>query len=290
MKKNNKKFDIMCLCPNIFARAFKPQKSVSIVRLEGVISGSAGIKRNSISLDSVRRDIDKAFAFPELKAVAVVVNSPGGSPVQSELISNYLKTASEKNNIPIYTFAEDVAASGGYWLLCSGKKMYASEMSILGSIGVVSAGFGFVEAIKKLGVERRVTTQGKSKSINDPFVPEKESDKKIIRGIQEDIHESFKSVVNGARGKNLKIPESRLFSGEVWTGKKSLEYGLIDGIGDVFSIIKKDFGEDVKFNYIKKPESWIKKRMGMGIDSGELVDHCFEKLENKIERNRFGID
>jgi signal peptide peptidase SppA len=290
MKKSNKKFDIMCLCPNIVVRALKLQKSVSIVRLEGIISGAVGIKRNSISLDSVRRDIDKAFSFPEVQAVAVVVNSPGGSPVQSELISNYLKSASEKNNIPIYTFAEDVAASGGYWLLCSGKKMYASEMSILGSIGVVSSGFGFVEAIKKLGIERRVTTQGKSKSISDPFVPEKESDKKIIGRLQEDIHKSFKAVVTGARGKKLKILESQLFSGEIWSGRQSLKHGLIDDIGDVFSVMKKEFGEDVKFNHIKKEASWIKKKMGVGFDPQELVDSCFEKIENKIESSRFGID
>lgn len=290
MKEEKKKLSIACLCPSVIANIFRSKKTVSVIRLEGVISSSGSIKKSTINLDSVRRDIDKAFAFSKVQAVAVIINSPGGSPVQSELVSNYLKASSEKNKIPVYTFAEDVAASGGYWLLCSGKKMYASNMSVLGSIGVVSSGFGFVDAIKKLGIERRVTAQGKSKSINDPFRPEKESDKKIIIGIQKDIHESFKKVVHEARGKNLKISDDKLFSGEIWTGKAALKLGLIDGISDVFSVMKKEFGEDVKFNYIKKEESWIKKRFGMGISSEDLVDHVFEKIENKIERSRFGIE
>jgi signal peptide peptidase SppA len=181
----------------------KPKSKVAVLRLSGVI-GSAGMMKKGISLDDLNDDIEKAFELSGVKAVALQINSPGGSPVQSELIYKRIRELSDEKKIPVYSFVEDVAASGGYWLACTGDEIYASESSIVGSIGVISAGFGFVDAIKKLGVERRVYTQGENKSILDPFQKEDPKDIDILMNLQKDVHESFKNLVRSRRDGKIK--------------------------------------------------------------------------------------
>lgn len=268
---------------------FDSKKSVAVLRFQGVISSQGGINKQSLNLESMKSEIDKAFSLPNLAAVAIAVNSPGGSPVQSELIYNYLRATAEKKSIPIYAFAEDVAASGGYWLLCAGDRMYASGSSIVGSIGVISSGFGFVNVLKKVGVERRIITHGKSKSIYDSFLPVKSSDEKIISAAQKDIHDAFQDMVTSRRGSKIKIDKERLFSGEFWSGKTGVKFGLVDGLGDLYSVMKQEFGEDITFQHIKKSPSWLKKKMNMAMSYENLLDTLLSKIEQKIHYNRFGL-
>ena len=234
-------------------------------------------------------DIDKAFELPRLKAVALAINSPGGSPVQTEIIYKYIRRLADEKKVSIYSFAEDVAASGGYWLACTGDEIYASASSIIGSIGVISSGFGFVDVIKKIGVERRVYTQGENKSILDPFKPEKQSDVKIIYGIQHDIHDNFKSVVLERRKDRLKVKNDVIFNGEFWSGKKAKELGLIDEIGDLYTIINQKF--DNKCNIVKvvSESSWLKKKLGINISANDFIDSAVAKVEEKITFNRLGL-
>lgn len=280
------------MCPPFIRQCmhlFDSKKNIAVLRLQGVISSQGGINRQALNLEGVKAEIDKAFSLPHLAAVAIAVNSPGGSPVQSELIYTYLRASAEKKTIPIYTFAEDVAASGGYWLLCAGDKMYASSSSIVGSIGVISSGFGFVNILKKVGVERRVITHGKSKSIYDSFLPVKSSDEKIISAAQKDIHDAFKNIVSSRRGSKLKMDKERLFSGEFWSGKTGVQIGLVDGLGDLYSVMKQEFGEDITFQHVKKSTSWLKKKMSMGASYENILDTVLDKIEQKIHYNRFGI-
>lgn len=262
-------------------KLFKPKPRISVISLSGVI-GKIGVGRSGMSLCALNSLIEEAFAKPKTRAVCLSINSPGGSPVQSELVSSRIKSLSEAKNIPVYSFVEDVAASGGYWLACSGEKIYASKSSIIGSIGVISSGFGLKEAIKKLGIERRIITQGKNKSIMDPFSDLKKEDVKIINEMQKDIHSHFTDYVKNARGKKLKGDDDTLFSGEFWSGTKALELGLIDEIDNMHNFIKTKFGEKVRIDYIKPRESWFKKKFLSSMDSNELVDALYNKCEEEL--------
>lgn len=266
------------------------KKKIYVLRLSGVIGvGRGGLRKNSgLNLEAIRKDVDKAFKDKTTKAVVLLINSPGGSPGQSELIHRYIKSLSKTHKMPVYSFVEDVAASGGYWLACAGEKIYALDTSILGSIGVVSAGFGFVDLLKKVGVSRRVITQGKSKMVWDPFAAEKDSDKKIIENIQKDTHAAFKKLVKDSRGKKLKIAESKLFSGEFWTGSTSKEYGLVDGIGDFYTVMHEKYGKDLEFVFSDKKESMIGKLLGVS-KGQEIVDSVMDAVEEKLAFVRFKI-
>ncbi|AIL65720.1 Peptidase S49 [Rickettsiales bacterium Ac37b] len=263
-----------------------PPPLVAVINLHGVIlAPSRG--RSGLSLEEMVEAIELAFKLPKLKAVALSVNSPGGSPVQSELIYKRIRQLADKNKIPIYSFAEDVAASGGYWLACAADEIFASNSSIIGSIGVISASFGFDEMIKRLGISRRVYTQGENKSILDPFSPEKETDIQILKSVQADIHESFKSLVRERRKDKLKIDEERLFSGEFWSGKTALELGLIDGIGDLYSVLQEKYGNRVKLKRMARPKSWLKKRLGIFMNV--FTDTIEKKVIESSLWNRFGL-
>lgn len=263
-------------------------KSVAVLRLAGIIDSSGGMFKKGLSLLELEDDITKAFEMSGVKAVAVQINSPGGSPVQSELIYNRIRRLSEEKDIPVFTFAEDVAASGGYWLACVGEEIYASNSSIVGSIGVISAGFGFEKTIEKLGVERRVYSQGENKSVLDPFQKEKPEDIRILTSAQKDVHDAFKDLVRERRkGKIKKTAEKQLFSGEFWSGKKALELGLIDGIGDMHDIMKEKYGDKVKFIKVSKPQSWLKRKLGMSVDM--LVDSVYHTVAQRSLWSRFGL-
>ena len=217
---------------------------VPVVRLSGVIAASGG-RRRGISLESVEPQLKKAFSIKGAKAVALVINSPGGSPVQSSLIGQRVRDLARKANVPVLAFCEDVAASGGYWLAASADEIYANPASVIGSIGVVSAGFGFDRAIDKLGVDRRVYTAGENKMILDPFQPEAESDVAQLKSLQEEIHQQFIDHVVERRGAKLTGDHDDLFSGAFWTGAAAIDLGLIDGIGECRRLVTERFGDNV---------------------------------------------
>lgn len=268
---------------------------VAVLRLNGVIGKVSGM-RSGLSLEGLNELIEKTFNISKLTAVCLVVNSPGGSPVQSELIAKRIISLAKEKKVTVYSFVEDVAASGGYWLACAGHEIYASKSSIVGSIGVVSSSFGFHDAINKLGIERRIYTEGKNKSVLDPFEPVKPADVKIIKQLQKQIHEHFISYVKERRGGKLTQSDEILFNGEFWAGLSALDLGLIDGIDEMYSFIKRTFGDDVKIEYIASKQSWLRRRFSMIFDSkvsdnftAELADSMVEKLESKLIENRFNL-
>ena len=232
---------------------FKKKTVIPHVRLTGII-GAAGKFKQGIDLAGQKEILKKAFSYKKVKHVAISINSPGGSPVQSHLIYSYIKQLAKKNKIKVLIFAEDVAASGGYLISCAGDEIYANSSSIIGSIGVISASFGFKELIKKIGIERRVYTAGKNKSTLDPFVEEKEDDIKRLKSIQLELHSDFIKVVESSRGNKLKDPEkNNIFTGEFWTGASALSLGLIDGIGNADQILKEKFGDKIIIKNFEKP-------------------------------------
>jgi len=265
---------------------------VAVLRLEGVVGKVSSLK-SGLTLCSLNKLIEKMFKIERLKAVCLAINSPGGSPVQSELIANRIIELAKEKDIPVYSFIEDIAASGGYWLACAGDKIFASRSSIVGSIGVIAAGFGFHEAIEKLGIQRRVYTQGNNKSVLDPFQPEKESDVKIIKKIQKDIHNHFIDTVKERRGGKITQSDEVIFNGEFWSGQIAADFGLVDGIDDLYSFIQEKFGDEVKIEYIEQKQSWFKKRFGVSAVSKEFADNLVgglvESAEKKLMQSKFDI-
>ncbi len=266
-----------------------PTDKVVIIRMAGVIADSSQMRRAGINFNKFKDSIVDAFDTPRAKAVAIVINSPGGAPAQCSLISSLVQKLSNDKNIPVYTFVEDVAASGGYWLACLGDEIYAQTTSIVGSIGVISSGFGFDEFIKNHDITRRIYTSGRDKSFLDPFKPEKADDIARLKSLQTDMHETFKDWVKSQRGLRLNGDDSQLMEGGFWTGKAALELGLIDGIGDVTSVMKEKFGDDVKF-IDKSPEK--KSFLSSLIPFGEAsvgLDGLIDAAQEKSIWGRFGL-
>ncbi|MEQ8281853.1 MAG: S49 family peptidase [Parvibaculum sp.] len=241
-----------------------PRPVVAVVRLSGIIGPSQPL-RGGLNLAGVAAALEAAFSMKNAKAVALIVNSPGGSPVQSSLIYKRIRALAEEKSLPVYAFAEDVAASGGYMIACAADEIYADESSVVGSIGVVSAGFGFTGLIEKLGVERRVHTSGESKAMLDPFQPEKPEDVARLEALQEEVHENFKALVRKARGDRLKTDDPAIFSGAFWAGAGALERGLIDGLADLRSHMRGLYGDKVKLRLVVQRAPWW--RPGGGISS-----------------------
>jgi len=241
----------------------EPPPVVAVIRLAGVI-GALGPLRMGLTLSGVAGQIDRAFKLPRLKAVALSVNSPGGAPVQSALIGRRIRALAEEKKIPVIAFTEDVAASGGYWLACAADEIFADENSIIGSIGVISSGFGFQDLLQRVGVERRLHTAGEKKSMLDPFQPEDPKDVARLEGLQKEIHESFKDQVRERRGERLKGSEKVLFSGEFWTGRKALELGLIDGLGDLRGVLRERYGEKLRLKRVDGARPWWRRRLPTG--------------------------
>ena len=265
---------------------FKKKKIISHIRLSGVI-GNVGKFRQGIEYSSQEEIVKKAFSVKKAQAVAITINSPGGSPVQSHLIYKLVREQAKKNKKKVIVFAEDVAASGGYLIACAGDEIYANSSSIIGSIGVISASFGFKNLIEKIGVERRVYTAGKNKSTLDPFLDEKEEDINRLKNIQLEIHQDFIDVVEQSRGNKLnKSSGIELFSGEFWTGKKSKDLGLIDGLGNFNEILKDKFGEDIEIKKFGKPKGWIAKKLS---SSEDPADKLISVLEERSIWQRYGL-
>lgn len=265
---------------------------VAVFRLEGVI-GKVNAMKSGLTLSALNKLIENMFKIDRLEAICLSINSPGGSPVQAELIASRIMRFAKEKEIPVYSFVEDVAASGGYWLACAGDKIYVSESSIIGSIGVISSGFGFHEAISKLGIERRVYTQGKAKSVLDPFQPAKDSDVKLIKKIQKEIHEHFINTVKTRRAGCLTQSDDILFSGEFWTGQRAVDYGLVDGINDLYSFIQDKFGDNVKVEHIEHKQTWIKKKLGINKMSDNFASKLAESIvdiaEERLIQSKFNL-
>ena len=279
--------------PSFLAR-FIPlrfRKSVPVVNhvaLHGVI-GMGGPTRQALTLKSVNPMLERAFKPKGLAAVAISVNSPGGSPVQSALIHARIRELAAEKDLPVLVFCEDVAASGGYWLACAGDEIFADESSVIGSIGVISSGFGFVDAIAKLGIERRVHTSGESKSMLDPFQPERAEDVAHLKGLQADVHQAFKDLVRKRRGLKLSGVDGELFSGAFWSGRQALARGLIDGLGHMHQVLKDRFGDKVVIRTIHQPQGWGIRRLGFGVQDFDFAGHALDALETRALWSRFGL-
>ncbi len=264
---------------------------VAVLRLSGVI-GNVGPARQGLSLAALAGPIERAFKLSRVKAVALCINSPGGSPVQSSLLARRIRALAEEKEVPVVAFTEDVAASGGYWLACAADEIFADESSIIGSIGVVYAGFGFTDLIKRIGVERRVYTAGEHKSMLDPFRPEQAEDVERLKALQRDVHESFKTLVRGRRGDRLKAATEELFTGEFWSGGKALEMGLIDGLGDLRSVMRERFGDKVQLRLVNPERGWLSRRLRLSASAPQPVDwlaDAMSVLEERALWARFGL-
>lgn len=234
----------------ILPRRFRHDEPVvAVVRLSGAIGISMPF-RAGLSMASVAPTLERAFNLPRAKAVAILVNSPGGSPVQSHLIYNRIRGLAAEKNLPVFVFVEDAAASGGYMIACAGDEIFADPSSIVGSIGVVSAGFGFDRLIRRFGIERRVHTAGENKGMLDPFRPEDPDDVERLRGIQSRVHEMFIDLVKARRGSKLPAEEGELFSGAFWVGAEAVELGLVDALGDLRTVMRERYGEKVALRVI----------------------------------------
>jgi len=266
---------------------FKKKIVIPHVRLTGII-GSAGRFKQGMDLSSQQDILKKAFSLKKINYVAITINSPGGSPVQSHLIFSYIRQLAKKNKVKVIIFAEDVAASGGYLIACAGDEIYANSSSIIGSIGVISASFGFKDLIKKIGIDRRVYTAGKNKSTLDPFTEEKEEDIKKLKSIQLELHADFIKVVETSRGSKLKDPDkNNIFTGEFWTGATALKLGLIDGIGNADQILREKFGEKVVIKKFEKQKGFIAKKLSSSIK--DPIDNLINNFEEKSVWQRFGL-
>jgi signal peptide peptidase SppA len=270
---------------------------VPVVRLSGVI-GAVTPLRQGMTLAGVARLLERAFGVRGAKAVAIVVNSPGGSPVQSHQIHNRIRQLATEKKLPVLMFVEDVAASGGYMIACAGDEIFCDPSSIVGSIGVVGGSFGFQGLIEKLGIERRLYTSGKNKAMLDPFLPEKADDVARLKEIQHEIHMMFIDLVKKSRGAKIKGEEDDLFSGAYWTGQKSIDLGLSDAIGDLRSVLRARFGDKVKMPVVAPATgllSGLVGRRSAGMQAAlldlpsTLPDELISSLETRAIWARYGF-
>jgi signal peptide peptidase SppA len=281
-------------------RFFNRGPIVPVLRFSGPI-GIATPLRPGLGLSSTAGPIERAFSASKLPTVAIVVNSPGGSPVQSHLIFSRVRQLAQEKKKRVYVFCEDVAASGGYFLALAGDEIYADPSSIVGSIGVISAGFGFDKLIDRFGIERRVHTAGKSKSILDPFQPERPEDVARLKDLQRDVHDVFISIVKERRSARLKGSDDELFNGAFWSAGKALDYGLIDGIADLRSKMQQLHGEKVRLRAIPMERGGLLSRFRRlpGFNAGfaqdgialpaSLTDDLISTIEARALWSRFGF-
>ena len=264
---------------------------VPVVRLSGTIGVATPLKPG-LMVATVSRTLERAFCVSGARAVALVINSPGGSPSQSHLIFRRIRALAEEKSLPVYAFIEDVGASGGYMLACAADEIVCDPYSIVGSIGVVGGTFGFVELMHKLGVERRVYTAGERKVMLDPFLPEKPEDVARIKAIQADMHENFIALVKARRGTRLTGSDETLFSGEFWTANRAIELGLADRIGDLRAAMRERYGAKVRLPLIEAERSFLGRRLSgvAGALSTEgLADDFISAAEARALWSRYGL-
>jgi signal peptide peptidase SppA len=280
--------DFLAVLP--IERFRNPPPQVAVLRFDGLI-GMRGPR--NLSLRRFASAIEKAFSLRNLKAVAIAINSPGGSPVQSSLLFRRLRQLAAEKDVPVIAFAEDVAASGGYWLALAADEVFAEDTSLLGSIGVITGSFGFADVLRKVGVQRRVYTAGDNKSLLDPFLAEDPKGVERLTALQRDMHETFKDMVRARRGAKLHSDESVLFTGDVFTGRRALELGLIDGIGDLRGVMRQRYGENVKLRAIEPERRRFSLAGRLGFtrrpDLGDVAADLLARLEEQLIWARFGL-
>ena len=276
-------------------RLRKERTVIPVVRLQGVIMTGGSQFKPKLNLASVAPMLEKAFAMKDAPAVAISINSPGGSPVQSRLIYQRIRALAAEKDKKVLMFVEDVAASGGYMIALAGDEIFADPTSIVGSIGVVSGGFGFPELLRKIGVERRVYTAGENKVILDPFQPEKEGDIEYLKTLQREIHEVFIAMVKERRGSRL-ADEETLFSGLFWTGTRGLDLGLVDGLGEMRETLKRRYGAKARMELVGGARSLLGRRLPGVMRAGAAGDigagaaaGLAEGLEEKAMWSRYGL-
>lgn len=245
-----------------------PPPQVAVVRLSGMI-GPLSPLRGGLNSAALAATLERAFGLRPLSAVALAINSPGGAATQSALIAMRIRQLADEKKVPVMAFVEDLAASGGYWLATSADEIYAMETSIVGSIGVVTAGFGFQELIRRIGIDRRLYTAGERKAMLDPFLAEKPEDVERLKALQREVHEAFKAQVRSRRAGKLKVPEEELFTGEFWSGRRALDLGLIDGIGDLRGTLRQRFGEKVRLRVVGGGRGWLRRRLRLSVPTGD---------------------
>ena len=279
---------------------FSKPAFVPVLRLSGVIAASGSpLSGASLSMATLAGPLERAFSASKLPSVAIIINSPGGSPVQSNLIFRRIRALAIEKKKRVYVFCEDVAASGGYFIAMCGDEIYADPSSIVGSIGVISSGFGFNKALEKLGVDRRVYTAGLSKSTLDPFLPEQPEDVERLKALQRDVHDVFIGVVKERRGALLKGADAELFSGAFWSGPRALDHGLIDGISDLRTKMREVHGDKVKLRVMPLGGSgwlsWLRRVPAfdtIGCHTGaDLIDpqRAISAIEARLLWSRYGL-
>ncbi len=274
----------------LFERFQNPPPTVAVMRLEGVIGGR---NPRNLTLHRLAGAIERAFKLRNLRAVALAVNSPGGSPVQSALIQRRIRQLAGEKKIPVFAFAEDVAASGGYWLALAADEIYAEAASMVGSIGVVTASFGFAEVLKRWGIERRLHTAGRDKSLLDPFLAEDPRGLERLDRLQRDLHQTFRTLVEERRGVRLSKTVPELFEGEVFTGRRALELGLVDGIGDLRGVMRERFGQRVRLKTVEAGRAWrwwrlpsFRRTRPSAVD---LMEGILAAIDDRLLWSRFGL-
>lgn len=272
----------------VIGKFFEKRPKVHVLRLSGIIADSSS--GQTISHNRLSKYIDKAFDKEGVEAVALVINCPGGSPAQTALIANHIRMLAEAKELPLYAFVEDIAASGGYWLACTADEIYAQETSIVGSIGVISAGFGFEDVIEQYGIHRRVHTSGKEKSFMDPFLPEKKSDIDRLKTIQKDMHECFIGWVNQRRGDKLKGENKDLFEGQFWIAGTAQENGVIDGIESLQHFARDKYGDRVKLvNMTPDRRISLPGFLGASMMKMPVAEDWIDALEWRAYWSRYGL-
>jgi len=276
---------------------FARNGEISVIRLYGAIGAGGGIGGGrTLSHPPLEKAIESAFASKRVKAVALAINSPGGAPGQSSLIARHIRRLADEKDIPVIAFCEDVAASGGYLLACAADEIHVNEYSITGSIGVISASFGAQEAIRRIGIERRVHTAGNHKVLMDPFREERPEDVERLKSLQRDIHARFIEWVKGSRKDRLST-DVPLFEGDVWVGARAVEVGLADGVGELRPVMRARFGKDIAFRDHGSRRAGLLSRLlkrgvatdiGTGIGAG-AADAAAEALESRLAWGRYGL-
>lgn len=256
---------------------------VAVVKLHGIITQHASpVGRGVLNLSTVDSALTRAFGHENLKAVALQINSPGGAPTQSGLIAERIRQLADEKNVPVIAFCEDVAASGGYWLACAADEIVAHRTSQVGSIGVISGGFGFTRLIDRIGIERRLHTAGQNKARLDPFSPEKDEDVEWLKGVHDDLHGLFTEWVRERRGSKL-AQESDLFTGDVWLGRRAAELGLVDRVGNLRDVVSERFPDAEVV--VAEPKKSLAARLGLGSPAAALLS----AVEHRTTWSRFGL-
>lgn len=261
---------------------------VAVVRLAGIIA-DAQMRKGGISHARYAGLIEKAFEVRGVREVALVINSPGGAPAQASLLAGVIRQCAHEKKVPVSAFVEDVAASGGYWLACAADKIYVQPASIIGSIGVIAAGFGLEDFIKRYDIKRRIYTAGRDKSMLDPFLPEKKSDVERLKELQAEIHAQFIAWVKDRRGSRLKGKDADVFEGQIWTGAGSIPLGVADAVGDLRGVMHEKYGAEVRLMEFEPERPFIQSLMGVKAPRDGIAAEALSVLEDRGDWQRYGL-